>query len=102
MCVECQLDEMECTGPALPHFRKMATKLCITQLMAKKETTARNNLAFERVISQFMSEMLKDGGTMAEPGESAASTALLVWWIVDSGRGSQLGGMIIKMTAYFN
>ena len=48
-----------------------------------------------------MSEMLKDGGTIAEPGESAASTALLVWWIVDSGRGSQLGGMLINMAAYF-
>ena len=85
----------------MPSVKSLATRLTLTQLSKKKETTARNNLGFERLIGEFMREALKEGGTMAQPGESASATAAMVWWIVLSGRGSQLGALLINMGAYF-
>ena len=101
VCTICRLDEMQASQPATQSVIRMATGLALGQVVKKKETTSRNNLSFEKLRSEFLSEALSDGGTMAEPGDSESSTAAMIWWIITSGRGSQLAGILLNMRAYF-
>ena len=101
VCTACRLDEMQASQPASQSVVRMATGLALGQVVKKKESTSRNNLSFEKLRTEFLCDALRGGGTMAEPGDSESSTAAMIWWVVTSGRGSQLAGILINMRSYF-
>ena len=100
VCVECRLIDMKASLPASRAVERMAAKQLVLELLSRKESTARSNLDVERMQQHFLNEALADGGTMAKPVDNAASMAAFLFWIIESGRGSQLEGFVVKLGSY--
>ena len=91
---------MKASLPASSAVERMAAKQLVLELLSRKESTARSNLDVERMQQHFLNEVLADGGTMAKPVDNAAAMVSYLFWIIESGRGSQLEGHVVKLGAY--
>jgi len=100
VCVDCRLADMKASLPASSAVERMAAKQLVLELLSRKESTARSNLDVERMQQHFLNEVLADGGTMAKPVDNAAAMVSYLFWIIESGRGSQLEGHVVKLGAY--
>jgi len=99
-CVDCRLVAAKASLPASAAVVRMAAKQLVLELLSRKESTARSNLDVERMQQLFLNEVLGGGGTMAKPVDNAASMAAYLFWIIESGRGSQLEGHVVKLGSY--
>jgi len=78
----------------------MAAEQTMMELTLRKEATARGHLAVESLQQQFLNEKLQDGGSMAKPTDNAAALVAMLFWMVRSGRGSQLDSFLVSSTGY--
>ena len=99
-CIDCRLRDAQASSPASGAVVRMAAKQLILELQSRKESTARSNLDVERMQQLFLNEVLSEGGTMAKPVDNAASMAAHLFWLIESGRGSQLEGYVVKLGSY--
>jgi len=100
VCVSCRLLDAKASEPASAPVVRMAAKQLVLELLSRKESTARSNLDVERMQQLFLNEVLAEGGTMAKPVDNPASMAAYLFWIIESGRGSQLEGHVVKLGSY--
>ena len=100
VCVSCRLRDAKASEPASALVVRMAAKQLVLELLSRKESTARSNLDVERMQQLFLNEVLAEGGTMAKPVDNPAAMAAYLFWIIESGRGSQLEGHVVKLGSY--
>ena len=100
VCVWCRLRDAKASEPASAAVVRMAAKQLVLELLSRKESTARSNLDVERMQQLFLNEVLAEGGTMAKPVDNPAAMAAYLFWIIESGRGSQLEGHVVKLGSY--
>ena len=92
---------MKATAPVGTEVIAMATARMLTELVSRVESTARGNLGFERLQSDFLNSKLEPGATMAKPADNIESFCAFIEWIVTSGRGHRLDSILISAPAYF-
>jgi len=100
VCYHCRLVDMQASQPISDAVEVMAVEQTLFELIALKESTARNHLSMERLQQHWLNEVLKEGGAIAKPADNPASLAAMILWLVKSGRGSSLEGFEISFSSY--